>query len=227
MTTVNHSAIEARGLSVRRDWRTVLRAVDVSVYTGEIAILHGANGAGKTTLLRCLAGALRPSSGIVRWFGNQLDDARFCRSLIGYLGHETGHYPGLSAFENLLFAARMYGLRDATEQVQALLKNVGLQRQARQLTGCLSRGMRQRLAIARTVLHNPRILLLDEPLTSLDSAAVEWFITLLGARRAEGTAIVIATHDDNPFAEVGDRHMWLRGAQVHSNAQDQARCVLQ
>lgn len=187
-------ALEASELTVVRGRKVVFRHVNVAVSSGEMVALQGANGAGKTTLLHCLAGALQPTEGAIRWFGKTLDGAA-TRAQVGFLGHESGLYLALTAWENLLFAGRMCGLDRVAERAERLLQTLGLHQHQRQQAGCLSRGMKQRLAIARAVIHDPPILLLDEPLTSLDSRSRDFLGEFLHQRRGNGCAILVASHE--------------------------------
>ncbi len=153
-------AISARRLSKRFGARRVLDAIELQVAAGQCVVLTGANGAGKTTLLRCLASLLRPSDGEVRWFGQSSADPA-ARRLIGMVAHETRLYPHLTLRENLVFAARMHDVAGPRRRADELLAAVGLAAHADRLPPALSRGMRQRAAVARAILHDPPILLLD------------------------------------------------------------------
>jgi heme exporter protein A len=174
----------------------VLSGVDLVVRPAEAVALLGPNGAGKTTLLRCLALLLRPSGGRLALFG---EDAAIAapavRRRIGYVGHESLCYPDLTAAENLAFYARLYDVPDAAARVGALVAWAGLDAAARRPVRFYSRGMSQRLALARALLHGPDLLLLDEPFTGLDAAAVAALQERLAELRAAGHAIVLATHD--------------------------------
>ena len=211
--------LEAKGLTLVRCRNVVLRNVHMAVSSGEMVALQGANGAGKTTLLQCLAGALRPTEGEVLWFGKTQGGARetTSKSRVGFLGHESGLYLALTAWENLLFAGRMYGLERVAERTESMLTAVGLQQHRRQPAGSLSRGQRQRLAIARAVVHDPPILLLDEPFTSLDADSRAILGDFLCKLRGNGCAILIASHEvENSMF---DRVMVLQGGRVKSSGQ--------
>jgi heme exporter protein A len=175
---------------------TVLAGVDLVVEGGECVALLGANGAGKTTLLRVLATLLRPSGGRLLLFG---DDAasRPERALarIGYVGHESACYGDLTAAENLGFYADLYGVAGAAARVAELVEWAGLDHAARRPVRTFSRGMTQRLALARALLHRPELLLLDEPFNGLDPQATAGLEALLRELRAAGHAIVLSTHD--------------------------------
>ena len=198
-------AVAVAGL--RRDYgdRAALAGVDFTLATGESLLVLGPNGAGKTTLLRVLATLLRPTAGEVRVLGAALpDEAWKVRGRIGFLGHEALLYRDLSGRENLRFHARLHGMQaDAAEgRIAALLTLVGMERRAGERVAELSAGMRQRLALCRCVLHEPELLLLDEPDSNLDAAGREVARELVGSAR--GRARVIVSHDPERF--VGEAH---------------------
>jgi heme ABC exporter ATP-binding subunit CcmA len=204
------NAIELRGL--RRDFgeEVALRGVDLSLAAGETLVVLGPNGAGKTTLLRILATLLRPSGGEVRVLGARLPgEAWKARGRIGFLGHEPLLYRDLSGRENLRFHARLHGLRGkaAEARIAALLAAIGMERRAEQRIAELSAGMRQRLAICRCVLHEPELLLLDEPDSHLDAEGRELARELIGP--GGGRTRVIVTHDPERFAAEADRELRL------------------
>jgi len=189
-------AIELRGL--RRDFgeRTALNDVELELAAGETLVVLGPNGAGKTTLLRILATLLRPTAGEPRVLGARLPgEAWKVRGRIGFLGHEPLLYRDLSGRENLRFQARLHGLRgDVAEQrIAVLLDAAGMERNADRRVAELSAGMRQRLAICRCVLHEPELLLLDEPESHLDAEGREAARELIGP--AEGRTRVLVTHE--------------------------------
>jgi heme exporter protein A len=190
------TAIELRGL--RRDYGEVpvLDGVDLTLASGESLVVLGPNGAGKTTLLRILATLLRPGGGEVRVLGARLpNEAWKVRGRIGFLGHEPLLYRDLSGRENLRFHARLHGMRGtrADARIDTLLAAVGMERRAEQRVAELSAGMRQRLAICRCVLHEPELLLLDEPDSNLDAEGRELARELIGP--GEGRTRVLITHD--------------------------------
>jgi heme exporter protein A len=185
-------AIALEGLERRYGDRPALRGVTAHVGEGQTLVLFGANGAGKTTLLRVLATLLRPHGGRVSVLGASLPGESWkVRGRVGYLGHEPLVYPDLTARENLRFHARLHGV--AAARVDELLRAVGLERRAGDPVRELSRGMVQRLAAARAVLHDPPVLLLDEPRAGLDPVAAEELEPLIG--RASGRTRVLVTHD--------------------------------
>jgi heme exporter protein A len=186
------AAIELDGLERRYGERVALAGVSVRVETGQTLAVLGGNGAGKTTLLRVLAGLLRPHAGVARVLDAALPGERWkLPGRVGYLGHEPLLYRELSGRENLRYHARLHGV--AAVKVDGLLAAVGMDRRADDPVRELSRGMVQRLAAARAVLHDPALLLLDEPRANLDPAAAELLEPLIG--RASGRTRVLVSHD--------------------------------
>jgi heme exporter protein A len=190
------TTIELRGL--RRDYgeRVALAGIDLSLQQGESLLVLGPNGAGKTTLLRVLATLLRPSGGEARVLGAALPGEDWkVRGRIGLLGHNALLYRDLSGRENLHFHARLHGIeQDAAEaRISALLAAVGMERRADDRVAELSAGMRQRLAICRCVLHEPELLLLDEPDSHLDAEGRELAAALIGP--GAGRTRVVVSHD--------------------------------
>lgn len=173
-----------------------LRGIDLEVQRGHCLGLFGPNGAGKTTVLRILATLTRPSSGSVYIAGyNALREREKIRPLLGVLSHRTFLYGHLTAWENLHFYGRMLGVPQLSSRIEAVLQLIGLEGPARQVVRTYSRGMQQRLAIARAILHNPSLLLLDEPYTGLDQQAISRLQDLLLQLRARGCTIIMSTHD--------------------------------
>ena len=185
-----------------------LEGVDVVVERGEHVALLGENGAGKTTLLRILATALEPSAGGLEIFGlNAHREKRRLRTRIGYLAHQTGVYPALTAAENLRFFCDLRGIDKA--RVVEMLDLTELTPVAHRRAGELSRGMQQRLAIARAVLHDPLLLILDEPDASLDASATDLLERVMRKR-----TVVFATHDQALASRLGQRTVELRRGHV-------------
>jgi heme exporter protein A len=170
-----------------------LRDCTLSIGEGACCALLGRNGAGKTTLLRILAGLSPFQKGEIRLFGAP-PRSEEARRQIGFLGHGIGVYEDLSARENLRFYARLAAVSDPDKVAAAWLDRVGLDRVARMPVRQFSRGMRQRLALARTFLHSPQLLLLDEPFTSLDDCAMAMLSELLLEAKQKGTTIILSTH---------------------------------
>ena len=180
----------------------VLHGVDLTLAAGEAVAVAGPNGAGKSTLLRLLAGLMRPSAGEVRVLGRRLGgDDPDARRAIGLLSHQSLLYDDLTLQENLTFAARLYGIPHPGQVARAALEAAGLAHRADDVPRRLSRGLLQRAAIARALLHRPRVLLLDEPFTALDAVSADRLRDELRARVAEGLGLVIVTHH---LAEVWD-----------------------
>jgi len=197
--------------------RTVLRDVSFELPTGQTLAVFGANGAGKTTLLRMLATLLRPHAGDVRVLGSELPKQGWAvRGRLGFLGHEPLLYSALSARENLGFHARLHGV--GRERVEGLLAAVGMELRADEPIRLLSRGMVQRVAVCRAVLHEPELLLLDEPYANLDPAAVALVRPLLTG----GTRVLISHDVEGGLAEA-DLVLGLRGSEAvllgHDSAQ--------
>jgi heme exporter protein A len=190
--------IETRGVSKLFGLRPVLRGVNLSVGEGQFVSLFGPNGAGKTTLLRILATLSRATGGTVTVAGWRLpSQAAQARGALGVVSHQPLLYGNLSAEENLRFFARMYALDPAARngRVTEVLKAVGLHKRASDLVRTFSRGMQQRLAIARAILHDPPVLLLDEPYTGLDQEAATTLDDVLSTVALRGRTILMTTHD--------------------------------
>jgi len=198
---------------------TALAGVTLSIGAGEFVTLVGPNGAGKTTLLRILATLIRPTSGTVRIAGlNPAQAGPEVRRRIGFLSHRTLLYDDLTAEQNLRFYARLYGLSDASARIDELLERVGLADRRHDRVRTFSRGMQQRLAVARAVLHRPSILLLDEPYTGLDPQATDALSALLGELAGEGCTILLTTHDLERGLAVGNRIVVLSRGRVAYDA---------
>jgi heme exporter protein A len=170
-----------------------LREIKLAVEPGSCVALLGRNGAGKTTLLRIIAGLSKAGRGRVSIFGKDARDPE-TRRRVGVLGHGISVYEELSAFENLMLFGRLYGLENAAKTATEWLERTGLARVRDGLVREFSRGMRQRLAIARAFLHSPQVLLLDEPFTALDDRAIAVLQTVLRQALARGCTIVLSTH---------------------------------
>jgi heme exporter protein A len=203
-------ALKLAGLHREYGERTALAGIDLELAAGETLLVLGPNGAGKTTLLRILATLLRPSGGEVRALDCSLpSEAWKLRGRIGFLGHEPLLYRDLSGRENLRFHARLHGVQGepAETRIAALLAAVGMERRADERVAELSAGMRQRLAICRCVLHEPELLLLDEPDSNLDAEGRELARGLIGP--GVGRTRVIVSHDPERFEAEASRVLRL------------------
>jgi heme exporter protein A len=203
------TAIELRDLRHEFGERTALEGVDLTMAAGETLLVVGSNGAGKTTLLRILATLLRPTAGSVEVLDCALPrEAWKLRGRIGYLGHEPLLYRDLSGRENLRFHARLHGIDEGREaRIEATLRAIGIERRADERVGDLSAGMRQRLAICRSVLHEPDLLLLDEPDSHLDEEGRELASELIGP--GPDRTRVVVTHDPDRFEAEAERTLRL------------------
>jgi heme exporter protein A len=202
------AAIELDGLERRYGERVALTGISVRVGEGETLAVLGPNGAGKTTLLRVLAGLLRPHGGTARVLGAELPQQRWkIPAQVGYLGHEPLLYRDLTARENLRYHARLHDVDPG--RVEELLAATGMLERADEPLRELSAGMVQRLAAARAVLHDPPLLLLDEPRSNLDPAAAQLLEPLIG--RASGRTRVLVTHDVEGGLREADVALGLRG----------------
>ena len=207
-------AIRARGLAKDYDHRPVLKSIDLDVKSGESLLLRGSNGAGKTTLLRCLASSVRPTAGAVWWFGHRVADDPSLRRLIGVVAHESRLYPQLTLRENLLLAARLYAVDEPGRQADRLLDETGMAAHANRRPADVSRGMRQRVSVARTLIHQPRILLLDEPFSGLDLAGRGWLRQQLATLRQQGRTLCVVTHDEAVADGLWDRAVLLQDGRL-------------
>jgi heme exporter protein A len=188
--------ITVKKLVKRFGLKAVLRGVDFEVQPGEFVALLGPNGAGKTTFLRILASLSRPSLGEVNVAGFRLpNEAAAVRSRLGVVSHLPLLYGDLSAEENLRFYGRMYGIPGLEGRITDVLEMVGLEHRRRDLVRTFSRGMQQRLAIGRAVLHDPDVMLFDEPYTGLDQDASSMLDEVLKTVAARGRTVVMTSHD--------------------------------
>ena len=192
--------IRARGLAKRFGAKRVLVPLDLDVGEGDFLVVTGPNGSGKTTLLRVLAGLVAPSAGEL--------ELSVDRSELGLLAHEPLVYRELTALENLELFGRLYRVPERRERIGMLLERYGLWDVRHERAASFSRGMAQRLALCRTLLHEPRLLLLDEPFNALDAEGVELLQRELGTLRAERT-LVVATHEPERLAPLATGRLAL------------------
>lgn len=211
--------IQVRKLVKRFGLKTVLRGVDFEVQEGEFVALLGPNGAGKTTFLRILASLSRPAMGEVRIAGYRLPhQAAAVRRILGVVSHQPLLYGDLTADENLQFYGRMYGVPRLEQRVVEVLEMVGLASRRRDLVRTFSRGMQQRLAIGRAVLHDPEVMLFDEPHTGLDQDACVMLDNVLREVAARGRTVVMTSHDLARAADLASRFDVLSRGQVVASA---------
>jgi heme ABC exporter ATP-binding subunit CcmA len=196
-----------------------LRGIDLTVERGECVTVIGANGSGKSTLIRLLCGLSKPTSGSIRIGGWTIPgEAESVRAQIGLVAHKPLLYEGLTGRENLTFFARLYGAKP--DRVDAMLERVGLSKRAGDPARTYSRGMMQRLSLARALLHEPDVLLFDEPYTGLDADSSATLDAIIMESRAEGRTLMMALHDFERAARLSSRIIVLaRGEVAHDSAQ--------
>jgi heme exporter protein A len=216
MATKNEApAIEVRKLAKSFGHQVALRGVDLQVAEGEFLTLFGPNGAGKTTLIRIVASLTRPTGGTARVRGEDLDGAATSlRRHIGLISHNPLLYGDLTPDENLIFFSRMYDLPDAAARIDTVLEQVGLTARRRDPVRTFSRGMVQRLTIARAILHDPAIMLLDEPYTGLDLQAADMLRSVLQDLAASNRTVILTTHNLEQGLEMCDRAAILNRGRV-------------
>lgn len=222
MSSPRHVRLRGQAIEKRYGRVPALRGIDFEFTSGESVAILGANGAGKSSLLRILAGLSRPSSGSFAGYAGEEPAAQeelelsrdALRGTVGYVGHATLLYGELSARENLLFAARLHGQQPSREHLDTLLESFSLLDVADRRAGTFSRGMAQRLSIARAIVHGPGVLLLDEPFTGLDEASAEGLSLRLAEQRESGRTLIVVTHDPRRAVELADRAVILHRGQV-------------
>ena len=211
--------IEVRKLIKRFGPKIVLRSLDFQVQQGEFVALLGPNGAGKTTFLRILSSLSRPTLGVVQVAGYNLPgQAAAVRRRLGVVSHLPLLYGDLTAEENLSFYGRMYAVEDLRGRIGEVLETVGLSARRRDMVRTFSRGMQQRLAIARAVLHDPDVLLLDEPHTGLDQDACAMLDQVLRQVSEQGRTVVMTSHDLARAAELAGRFDVLSRGSIQASA---------
>ncbi len=214
------AAASARAIEVSGIWKTfgsteALRGISMKVNGGERLAIVGPNGSGKSTLLKILATLLRPSAGTARVGGFDVQgQAMDVRRLIGVVSHQSFLYGELTTFENLEFYGRMYGVDHPSDVAREQLKLVGLEMHAEVLGRDLSRGMQQRLALARALIHDPQVLLLDEPDTGLDQRWAAFLIDQIAQAAGRGRTVLVVTHNLEHCVELADRVIVLNYGKV-------------
>ena len=215
--------LESKGLTRRFGARVALDRLDLTVAAGEAIAVFGPNGAGKSTLCRLLTSTLKPTSGTIRVAGQDPRRQELTvKRMFGVVSHHTFLYDALSARENLLFFARLSGVEDPAPRVEAMLQTVGLADRGDDPVRGFSRGMQQRIALSRALLHAPEILLLDEPFTGLDPQATRWLESTITALRAGGTTILMVTHDPARGLALSDRWILLSRGRLTASGQSRA-----
>jgi heme exporter protein A len=208
--------VETRGLTKVYGRQRALGApshgIDLTFEAGQVTALLGPNGAGKSTLVSILATLITPTSGEVLYGGRALDED--LRGAIGVIAHESLCYADLSGRENLEFFARLYGVAEPKKRAAEMIERVGLAHACDRAARTYSRGMMQRLAVGRALIHRPSVLLCDEPFTGLDRAGVELLGQLLGEERAGGALLLVVTHDFDAIAALVDRVVVLQKGRV-------------
>jgi heme ABC exporter ATP-binding subunit CcmA len=207
------SRIEVRGVTRRFGATLALRQVSTTFEAGSLTFLEGPNGAGKSTLLAILGTVLRPSSGRI-WYEPLGEDQTQARRHIGWVAHESHCYRELSGRRNIELVAQIHGLTRANEPVERVIGRVGAEAFADRPVGTLSRGQRQRIALARALVHDPGILLLDEPWTGLDLASVDRLEAVIREEVARGSLVVAVTHGAGTAERLGARRLRIEGGRV-------------
>ena len=193
---VKNSIINISGVSKAFSARLVLKKIDLRIHKGQSVCLCGVNGVGKSTLLRITGGLLQPDKGNVGICGHDIKtDPEKAKPQLGIISHKSMVYPNLTAIENLSFFAGLYGVADTKTRVNEILQDVGLSSYSYDRAATLSRGLLQRLAIARALVHRPSVLLADEPFTGLDGEASEHLTSVLADFSNNGGTIMMTTHD--------------------------------
>jgi heme exporter protein A len=214
VTSVDFEDVSAEDVSRHFGRRRAVSRVTFRAARGMILGLLGPNGAGKSTLLAMLATVLRPSSGAIRYGTLDSSAGPALRSHIGVLGHDLFLYPELTARENLAFFAGLYGIANSDGRARAALERAGLDTRRDDPVASFSRGMRQRVALERALIHDPRLALLDEPFTGLDDASTETLLDRLRVLRESGAIVILATHDLDLAEGLLDRALFLRDGRV-------------
>jgi heme exporter protein A len=207
--------IEIKKLIKQADNKIILRGIDLSIQQGETVAILGPNGAGKSTLLKVLATLIKPSSGLVKINGLDLKkDQIEVKKIFGYLPHSSLLYDHYSPLENLIFFGKLYGVKNIEKRATELVKEVGLSFFINEPVKNFSRGMIQRIAIARAIVHDPKILLLDEPHTGLDQGAISILNNVILSMKEKGSTTLMVTHDFKQAAEICDRIIIIKNGKI-------------
>jgi heme exporter protein A len=207
--------IEIKKLTKQADNKLILRGVDLSINQGEAVAILGPNGAGKSTLLKVLATLIKPTSGHVKINGLDLKkDHIEVKKIFGYLPHSSLLYDHYTPLENLIFFGELYGVKDVEDKAKELVKEVGLSFFINEPVKNFSRGMIQRIAIARAIIHDPKIMLLDEPHTGLDQGAISILNNVVLSMKDKGCTTLMVTHDFKQAAEICDRIIIVKNGKI-------------
>jgi heme exporter protein A len=207
--------IEIKKLTKQADNKLILRGVDLSINQGETVAILGPNGAGKSTLLKVLATLIKPTSGHVKINGLDLKkDHIEVKKIFGYLPHSSLLYDHYTPLENLIFFGELYGVKDVEDKAKELVKEVGLSFFINEPVKNFSRGMIQRIAIARAIIHDPKIMLLDEPHTGLDQGAISILNNVVLSMKDKGCTTLMVTHDFKQAAEICDRIIIVKNGKI-------------
>jgi heme exporter protein A len=210
---ISPAGIRFENIEKRYGGLYALRRVSLEIAAGECVVLAGRNGSGKTTLLRIAARLVRPSSGRITFLDSKKGTMEGA-SQTGFVGHATMVYDELTAEENLVLFARLLGIAEPAARAATLLAEVGLVERGSSLVRAFSRGMRQRMAIARALLNEPAVLLLDEPATGLDPQGVSWLAEALRGMRDAGRTIVMSLHGESEISSLATRAVRLEAGSV-------------
>lgn len=207
--------IQIKKLIKQADTKLILRGIDLSIEKGETVAILGPNGAGKSTLLKVIATLIKPSSGEVKINGLDLKkNGNDIKKLMGYLPHSSLLYEHYSPLDNLVFFGNLYGVKGVEEKAVKLIKDVGLSFFLKEPVKNFSRGMIQRTAIARAIIHEPELLLLDEPHTGLDQGAISILNDVIISMKQKGATTLMVTHDFKQAAEICDRIIIIKDGKV-------------
>lgn len=211
------SRIEVRAVSRRFGATLALRQVSTSFEAGTLTFLEGPNGAGKSTLLAIVGTVLQPSSGSV-WYEPLGDDQQLARRHIGWVAHDSHCYRELSGRRNIELVGQIHGVHELAQHVERVIARVGAEAFADRAVGTLSRGQRQRIALARALVHAPGVLLLDEPWTGLDYASVDRLEAVIREEVARGSLVIAVTHGAGTAERLGARRVRIEGGRVVDSA---------
>jgi heme exporter protein A len=207
--------IEIKKLTKQADNKLILRGIDLSITQGETVAILGPNGAGKSTLLKVLATLIKPTSGLVKINGLDLKkDHIEVKKMFGYLPHSSLLYDHYTPLENLVFFGNLYGVKDVENRARKLVNEVGLSFFINEPVKNFSRGMIQRIAIARAIIHEPKIMLLDEPHTGLDQGAINILNNVVLSMKEKGCTTLMVTHDFKQAAAICDRIIIVKNGKI-------------